>query len=278
MKIIVLTFSFFFSTFLMISCNNEDNRVLSPITEPSIIIFKNDVKIFAHRGFHRSKGSAENSITSLIETNKNRIHGVEMDLRMSKDSVMYLHHDPVINGNVIQFTNSTVLDQQKISNGEFLPRFSKYMEKLSTYEGLLAYIEIKEGANSKSYNENAVLQTIKLLNKYTQFHKNYVILSFNLTMCKLSKNFAPNLRTMYLSNNPIYDYIILKQNKIDEIGYNYKVLNQDINIVKMANENGFGVSVWTVDDLEDIKKYSGMKVSAIISDNPINAINILKQK
>jgi glycerophosphoryl diester phosphodiesterase len=97
-------------------------------------------------------------------------------------------------------------------------------------------------------------------------------------MCKLSKNFAPNLRTMYLSNNPIYDYIILKQNKIDEIGYNYKVLNQDINIVKMANENGFGVSVWTVDDLEDIKKYSEMKVSAIISDNPINAINILKQK
>ena len=87
MKITTRIYTILMSIFLLISCNREDHQVQPPSIKPddSTITLINDVKIFAHRGFYRTAGSAENSIASLTRTYENKIHGVEMDLRMSKD-------------------------------------------------------------------------------------------------------------------------------------------------------------------------------------------------
>lgn len=69
---------------------------------------QNMVKIIAHRGFHTT--AQENSLDAIKQAIAQKVDGIEFDLRVTKDGVVVLHHDPFvldINGQKIQIATHT---------------------------------------------------------------------------------------------------------------------------------------------------------------------------
>ena len=52
-------------------------------------------KAIAHRGFWKTPGSSQNSITSLLKADSIGCYGSEFDVWLTKDSKLVVNHDPV---------------------------------------------------------------------------------------------------------------------------------------------------------------------------------------
>ena len=51
--------------------------------------------IIAHRGYWKSEGSAQNSITSLKRAAEARAYGSEFDVQLTKDQNVVVNHDEI---------------------------------------------------------------------------------------------------------------------------------------------------------------------------------------
>ena len=51
-----------------------------------------NVKYYAHRGFHGEEGIPENSMAAFKKA-KESGYGIELDVQLTKDGVMVVHHD-----------------------------------------------------------------------------------------------------------------------------------------------------------------------------------------
>ena len=58
-------------------------------------------RIIAHRGYWKSEGSAQNSVTSLKKAAEARVYGSEIDMRLKKDQNVVVNHDDMIKGLII---------------------------------------------------------------------------------------------------------------------------------------------------------------------------------
>jgi predicted MFS family arabinose efflux permease/glycerophosphoryl diester phosphodiesterase len=77
----------------------------------------------SHRGW-RESGAPENSLVAIQEAIDNGYEAIEIDLRMSKDEVLFLHHDPTIEGKKLSALTSTELDSLKVE------RFSRVLQEI----------------------------------------------------------------------------------------------------------------------------------------------------
>lgn len=53
-------------------------------------------KIVAHRGFYKTAGSEENTLSSLANAQKLGVYGVEFDVNMTSDGELIVFHGPKI--------------------------------------------------------------------------------------------------------------------------------------------------------------------------------------
>lgn len=101
------------------------------------------VKIVAHRGWHNNKDIYENTIKAFDLAHENKLWGIELDIRWTKDGVPVIHHD----ANCIRVWNQDIeikdktLDELK----SIVPEIPTLDEVVSLYgKKLHLFIEIKE--------------------------------------------------------------------------------------------------------------------------------------
>lgn len=58
-------------------------------------------QVIAHRGFWKTEGSAQNSITGLQKAAEAGVYGSEFDVQLTADGVVVVNHDDVVEGLVI---------------------------------------------------------------------------------------------------------------------------------------------------------------------------------
>ena len=78
-------------------------------------------QVIAHRGFWKTEGSAQNSITALEKAAEAQLYGSEFDVLMTSDGTIVVNHDNTIEGMAIPETPFKKLKKLKINNGEKLP-------------------------------------------------------------------------------------------------------------------------------------------------------------
>lgn len=174
------------------------------------------LNLIAHRGVHPN-GILENSIESFQKAiEMDEYVGFEFDIRTSKDGVFVVHHDLMIEGNILRF-----LDYQELKEKYNIPTLEEVL-KLKTNKIML--LEIKE-ANlnvdafhdliSKYPNTNLYIDSfdnhiIKKL-KNRQSHAKFGVLNYVLNSEKsyedydfiglLSGVMTPELETFFQKNN-----------------------------------------------------------------------------
>lgn len=117
-------------------------------------------QVIAHRGYWKTAGSAQNSITSFQKADSIHCYGSEFDVWLAKDNKLVVNHDPVYKMKYMEYSKGDALTGLKLSNGENLPSLQKYLEAGKKCNTKLI-LELK-AHNSKKRETKAVQEILAM--------------------------------------------------------------------------------------------------------------------
>ena len=85
--------------------------IFTALTTFMITTMANAQKIIAHRGYWKTAGSAQNSITSLQKADSIHCYGSEFDVWLAKDNKLVVNHDPVYKMKYMEYSKGDVSKQ-----------------------------------------------------------------------------------------------------------------------------------------------------------------------
>lgn len=236
-----------------------------------ILSIQAQTQVIAHRGFWKTEGSAQNSITALEKAADAKLYGSEFDVLMTADGKIVVNHDNTIEGMAIPETPYKKLKNLKIKNGEKLPTLKNYLKKGKKLN-IQLILEAKP-LPTKEMEDQAIATIVKMVKKMG-LEKQVEYISFSLNMCEQLAKLTPESEIAYLEGNIAPTE--LKKKGINGIDYHVNViLNKHPEWVKEAHDLGMKVNVWTVNNESDMKKLIDMKVDYITTDQPLELQKLL---
>lgn len=236
--------------------------------------------VVAHRG--ASKRAPENSYEAFKLAFRKHADAVEVDIRVTKDSVIVCHHDrntkrmTGADHNIDEVNYNEIKDLilgkgfKRVFSNVKIPKLKKLLSKVSKRRKL--YIEIKTGSE--------ILPPLKkLLEESKAKHENLTVISFSKSVLKDFKSLFPEIKTLllvnlknseYLDNNSIDINAIfadLKDIKANGISCKGNSLVTEL-LVNQIHENGYELHVWTVDAKDNAILFKKRGVNSITTNYP----------
>ena len=228
-------------------------------------------QIIAHRGFWKTEGSAQNSITALEKANQGKFYGSEFDVQVTLDGKLIVNHDSKFQGFVIAETPFSKLKKIRLNNGEKLPTLKKYLKE-GKKQDIQLILEIKSHKDKKVENKVAS-DVVKMVKKMGLEHQVEYI-AFSLNICEQLVKLTPKSEIAYLNGD--LSPAELKEKGINGIDYHLNVLFNHPEWVEEAHKLGMKVNVWTVNKVEDMQKFIDMGVDYITTDHPLEFQKLLE--
>ena len=227
-------------------------------------------KIFAHRG---ASGLVkyENTIDAFNKAIEVNSDGIELDVRKTKDNVIVVNHNPDISGLIIKDHTYQELLTKTLSIGY----------KLATLEETLIFcqnkifldIEVKE----PGFEQELITLVMKYL-KYDQFYIRSFIESVIIKTKEIDKSIKTVLLISPKNSSDIWCNIFpnkkIKRTSCDIISPHRKLVR--LGFIKRMHRKNILVSIWTVNDEQDMKKFIKKKADFIITNYPDKAKNLVK--
>lgn len=246
-----------------------------------LLLYSNSVQsqeIIAHRGYWKSEGSAQNSITALMKADSIGVYGSEVDILISADGVPVVNHDATVtlHGKQLRVeeTPFNVLRQVKLSNGEPLPTVKEYLDAFEKCKKTKLIIEFKP--HEKKEREVELAQKVIEMVHQRGLQDKVEYISFGIHFLQLVRQLDPQAKVYYLNGDMSPG--VLSTMGVAGPDYNYNVLFQRPQWVKESHELGQKVNVWTVNRSEDIKTAIDLKVDFITTDEPLLVKEILQKQ
>lgn len=246
-----------------------------------LLLYSNSVQsqeIIAHRGYWKSEGSAQNSITALMKADSIGVYGSEVDILISADGVPVVNHDATVtlDGKQLRVeeTPFNVLRQVKLSNGEPLPTVKEYLDAFEKCKKTKLIIEFKP--HEKKEREVELAQKVIEMVHQRGLQDKVEYISFGIHFLQLVRQLDPQAKVYYLNGDMSPG--VLSTMGVAGPDYNYNVLFQRPQWVKEAHELGQKVNVWTVNRSEDIQTAIDLKVDFITTDEPLLVKEILQKQ
>lgn len=226
--------------------------------------------IIAHRGYWKHEGSAQNSRTSLqTALTQPGVRGSEMDLWLTADNVLVVHHDDKIDGTVIETTNFGDLAGKQLANGETLPAFDEILAiaRANRGNGVKLIIEVK--THSTPERTIAAAEAAYRAVNAAGLDSLAEYIAFDYDACRYLA--AKGLEVAYLNGDKTPD-----QCRADGInGIDYHQNDIDEALIRRAHELGMTVNVWTVNSPEQMKLWIERGVDRITTDQPVEAVAVV---
>ena len=297
-----------FSIFSQISDNLKMNNLLQPAL---LILFlglacnplKKEFEVHGHQGFRSVYPG--NTLPSFKYAIENNVTILEMDVVLSKDKKLIVHHDHHLEkGSCLDATGKIIAEDiaiqdlayeqiKKYNCGIANPRFPGQQTVTAYQPSLEEVIDL-----IKSYPEKKITLSIEtkhypaldifvtpeefagilydLLKEKSLLNSSY-IQSFDYRILQAFKRLHPNAVLVALFEGNTVDYAReAKRYGASIVSPNYLWLNKEI--VYNIHANGIRVIPWTVNDEKAVKNLLEMNVDGIISDNPLVVFGILKGK
>ena len=220
-------------------------------------------KIVAHRGYWRTDGSAQNSITSLQKAAAVGCYGSEFDVWITADGVPVVFHDATINGIRIEDTTFATLMNHRLQNGEFIPTLQQYLTEGSRIEGCQLILEIKPHRNE--VRDKRIADMCVELVRTLGLEKKTEYISFSKVVCQRLHEITPDSKVAYLNGELAPAQI--KEMGLTGIDYNEKVFVKHPEWLQEAKQLGVEVNVWTVDGEENLRHHVNLEGVDLITTN-----------
>ena len=220
-------------------------------------------KIVAHRGYWRTDGSAQNSITSLQKAAAVGCYGSEFDVWLTADGVPVVFHDATIDGIRIEDTTFATLMNHRLQNGEFIPTLQQYLTEGSKIEGCQLILEIKPHRNE--VRDKRIADMCVELVRTLGLEKKTEYISFSKVVCQRLHEITPDSKVAYLNGELAPAQI--KEMGLTGIDYNEKVFVKHPEWLQEAKQLGVEVNVWTVDGEESLRHHVNLEGVDLITTN-----------
>ncbi len=232
---------------------------------------KNRAKqVIAHRGYWKTEGSAQNSISSLKNTYRIGVYGSEFDVHITRDGVVVVFHDDDIDGIKIENAQFADLKDKRLKNGEPIPTLKEYLEAAKALGKMKLILEVKEHIQ-KSDEDRCVDAVLRLVDEAGLKDRTEYI-SFSKHACDYLVAKAPKARVSYLNGDMTPEEA--KKAGYAGIDYEAKVFDEHPTWIKEANKLGLITNVWTVNDLNKIKKFLNQGIGFVTTNEPEKAKSI----
>ncbi|MBK5287755.1 MAG: glycerophosphodiester phosphodiesterase [Acidimicrobiia bacterium] len=222
--------------------------------------------VMGHRGAPRR--ARENTIEAFELAREEGADGVELDVHLSRDGVLLVHHDAAIDG-------FGVLAEHPIDaiQGSF-PWLPTLEAVLDACAGLLVNIEIKNSPRDADFDpyEAASQAVVDLLRRRDGVDR-VLVSSFHLPSINQVHALAPEIATGYLAvmdPAPVDALVAAIAGGHRAIHPFFGVLADRgaVMVVEEAHTVGIQVNTWTVNEPEEIVRLAEAGVDAIITDVP----------
>ena len=220
-------------------------------------------KIVAHRGYWRTDGSAQNSITSLQKAAAVGCYGSEFDVWITADGVPVVFHDATINGIRIEDTTFATLMNHRLQNGEFIPTLQQYLTEGAKIEGCQLILEIKPHRNE--VRDKRIADMCVELVRTLGLEKKTEYISFSKVVCQRLHEITPDSKVAYLNGE--LSPAQIKEMGLTGIDYNEKVFVKHPEWLQEAKQLGVEVNVWTVDGEENLRHHANLQGVDLITTN-----------
>ena len=220
-------------------------------------------KIVAHRGYWRTDGSAQNSITSLQKAAAVGCYGSEFDVWITADGVPVVFHDATIDGIRIEDTTFATLMNHRLQNGEFIPTLQQYLTEGSKIEGCQLILEIKPHRNE--VRDKRIADMCVELVRSLGLEKKTEYISFSKVVCQRLHEITPDSKVAYLNGE--LSPAQIKEMGLTGIDYNEKVFVKHPEWLQEAKQLGVEVNVWTVDGEENLRHHVNLEGVDLITTN-----------
>ena len=231
-------------------------------------------KVVAHRGYWRTDGSAQNSITSLQKAAEVGCWGSEFDVWLTADGVPVVFHDATIDGIRIEDTTYATLMNLRLQNGEFIPTLQTYLQEAQHWPDCRLIFEVKPHRNAK---RDAMISemSVELVNMLGLASRTDYI-SFSKHACKRLHELAPQAKVAYLNGDLTPQQV--KEMGLTGIDYSIATFNKHPEWPLEAKELGLEVNVWTVDGEEALTRFAQMPgIDIITTNDPETLIKLLNK-
>ncbi|MFT5217276.1 MAG: glycerophosphoryl diester phosphodiesterase [Glaciecola sp.] len=225
---------------------------------------KHEILKMGHRG---AKGYvAENTIESIQKALDFGVDGIEIDVHLCASGALVVFHDFTLDrmtngtGEVSKLSLSE-LKKLKVANEFQIPRL----------EEVLNLIDKKYLLNIELKGKNTASKSVEIIQYYVQNkgwnYNNFIVSSFQHHELEAVFNLDKNIPLGVLTKANIDDAIEFAK-VISAIAIHPNAAIVTKTNVQKAQNLGYKVNVWTVNDVDEIKRMKRYNVDAIISDFP----------
>lgn len=231
--------------------------------------------IIAHRG--ASLHAPENTIAAFELAYQQNADGIELDVKLSADSVPVVIHDPTVDrttdgSGAVADLSLLALKELDAGEGQQIPTLAEVFESVGGK--LLINIELK---NYATRDDQLVDKVVEVVKKYN-LEENILFSSFLPKNLKRAAELLPQSPRGLLALPDFSGWIV--RNFIFRFG-NYQALHPKfINIspqqIQRTHRMGRHVHAWIVNDPKDMRRLADWGVDGIITDDPALAVKVLR--
>ncbi len=209
---------------------------------------------------------AENTIASIKKALDFGVDGIEIDVHLCRSGELVVFHDFTLDR---MTDGSGEVNKYSLSELKKLKVHSSY--EIPTLEEVLDAIDKRCFINIELKGKDTAKQSVKVIQYYIAEN------SWNYDDFIVSSFQHHELETVYGLNKKIKLAVLTKASVMEAIEFaqtiNAKIIHPNVALVTrenitIAQENGYQVNVWTVNDIETISRMKAYQVNGIISDFP----------
>lgn len=205
-----------------------------------------------------------NSLAALRHAQDANVYGIETDIHMSSDKVIFVTHDDKIDGTEFKNVHSSTLDKKKLKNGEKLPRFANFLAEAKKKPTVRVLVDVKWDST-----ETDMIKSGTALVKEMGMDDQVDWLIRDYSLRNTAKQYAAkNSTVMYLIGSTKYDKPVeelMAENLTPDYSYELTSKYNKATIDKI-HELGGVAGVWTPDTKELVQKSIDIGVDAITTD------------
>lgn len=241
--------------------------------------------IVAHRGASATR--PENTLASFEEAVRVGARIVELDVRLSRDGVAVVMHDPTVDrttdgtGAVHELTAVQLgeLNAGTPAAREAIPTLADALDLLSGRAGVALEIKNVPGEAAFETDGESIVRATHADLERLGFEGPVLVVSFNPRSIEVSKEIAPGVPTGFLTTEPFSPREALAH----AAPAGHEMLLPRASLLLAAGETfvgevhaaGLRLGTWTVDDPNAIRELFDLGVDAVASNDPATALAAL---
>jgi glycerophosphoryl diester phosphodiesterase len=223
--------------------------------------------VFAHRGY--TDGVRENTLEAFAEAKRLGADGVELDVRLTADGALAVHHNAQIEG------LGTIA---ALGVADLPPHVPLLADALGVCDGLVVNVEIKNDPRDPGHDPGeAVAALTAIAIAEAGWTERVIVSSFQVSTLR-----AVQVADGRLALGALWPFLTSPGAALAlavEEGWRAVhpfVTEVTADLVAQAHEAGLSVNAWTVNAEHDLEAFVALGVDAVITDRLVDALAIAR--